>query len=200
MTDLHVFHGELDDLRRRRDGSAAEAVARAAAATRAQGAAVSQEQKLAEQARAATAMLDATLNDRVRAVLGQLDNETPFAALDPAAPVALLPVRLETRFRGDELVVRVYPDTVHVEDHEPELTDREVAAGRRYWETTWRGGPDGSPAAEAAELAAWGEIAGALGDHRAAWIVRVTTPTGGTRPAAPLPDGGPLPSPPVFPG
>lgn len=199
MTDLRSFQPELDDLRRQRDASRAAAIAHEAAAVGAAGAAAAQEQKLADDARAATATLDTKLNDRMRAVLDQLGDEAPFAALDPAVPLVLLPVRLETRFRDDELVVRVYPDTVHVEDHEPELTEQELAAGRRYWETTWRGGPDGSATVDEAELAAWRELAGAIGDGRAAWVVRATAPTDGTRPGEPVPADTPLPSPPVFP-
>lgn len=199
MTDLRSFQGELDDLRRQRDASRAEAIALEAAAAGAQGAQAAQQEQLAVQARAATAALDAQLNDRVRVVLGQFDDEAPFTALDPAVPLVLLPVRLETRFQGDELVVRVYPDAVHVEDHEPELTEQEITAGRRYWETAWHGGPTGSVTADTAELAAWRELAGALGEQRAAWVVRVMTPTGGGRPAAPVPADMPLPSPPVFP-
>ena len=45
----------------------------------------------------------------------------------PARPAVLFPVRLETRFfpqadGSSELRVRVYPDKVHIDSHEPELT------------------------------------------------------------------------------
>ena len=67
---------------------------------------------------------------------------TAYAALAGAAPlfeagcvdpVLLLPVRLEAVYRATsagepELHIRVYPDDVHVDSHEPELTEAEWAA------------------------------------------------------------------------
>jgi hypothetical protein len=53
----------------------------------------------------------------------------------PAQPVVLFPVRLETRFfphpaGGSELRIRVYPDTVHIDSHEPGLTADELTWGQ----------------------------------------------------------------------
>ena len=62
-------------------------------------------------------------------------------------PLALFPVRLETRFfaqpdGSSELRVRVYPDKVHLDSHEPELTPDERDWGRHTWELVWRAGND----------------------------------------------------------
>ena len=54
--------------------------------------------------------------------------------LSTSWPIALFPVRLETRFLGGELCIRVIPDTIHADTHEPELTAAELAAGQRYWQ------------------------------------------------------------------
>src|SRR2546422_6452351 len=61
----------------------------------------------------------------------------------PARPIVLFPVRLETRFfpladGSSELRVRVYPDKVHIDSHEPALTDDELTWGKHFWEQTWR--------------------------------------------------------------
>ena len=60
-------------------------------------------------------------------------------------PLALLPVRLETRFfaqpdGSSELRVRVYPDKIHLDTHETELTPTESEWAQHYWQQDWRAG------------------------------------------------------------
>ena len=128
----------------------------------------------------------------------------PPAAFDdvllPAdRPLLLLPVRLETRFAevpgtGVELLVRVFPDTVHLDSHEPDLTAGEQEWGRHYWSQDWRAGAD-----EDARAAAWQQLADRFGAARAAWVARSTEPTNAAdRPAQTTPPDGALPVEPAF--
>ncbi|MFZ3493294.1 hypothetical protein ACODT5_08700 [Streptomyces sp. 5.8] len=124
-----------------------------------------------------------------------------LAGLDPEVPLVLLPVRLETRLRRDggqdRLLVRIFPDDIHVESHEPHPTEGEVQQGRRYWRTVWRAGRTDNTDGDRARLllAAWGQLSGALGAQRARWLVRLLTPVSDTRPPTPLPDAAPDPEP-----
>lgn len=97
--------------------------------------------------------------------------------LDPAVPLLLLPIRLETRFRPSppgrpvELLIRVYPDDVQMDGHEAGLTADDVKAGEHFWRTTW------AATTEAERVAAWRQLADRLGDTRAAFVMKVLTPS-----------------------
>jgi hypothetical protein len=101
------------------------------------------------------------------------------AALAPAdQPLALLPVRLETRFfampgGASELRIRVFPDQIHVDAHEPLLTAGEIEWGKHFWQQ-FRSASD-----EAARRAAWHQLADRFDATRAAWIARVLSPLDG---------------------
>lgn len=90
------------------------------------------------------------------------------------ASLVLFPVRLETRFftvadGSSELRVRVYPDTIHVDTHEPALTPEEVIWGKNFWSQTAND--------DALNKAAWAQLADRFGAPRAAWIVRALDPS-----------------------
>ncbi|SFS14085.1 hypothetical protein SAMN04487846_2844 [Microbacterium sp. cf046] len=104
-----------------------------------------------------------------------------------AVPVALLPVRLEARFVATldgsaELLVRVYPDKIHLDAHDPRLSATEVEAGRGYWRAQWRAGAD-----ESRLRACWRGLVDRFGPGRAAFLARRLTPTNPeARPSQPL--------------
>jgi hypothetical protein len=81
---------------------------------------------------------------------------------DAKTPLVLLPVRLETRFQPNELWLRVYPDSVHIDSFEPELTPEESAARASYLGQ--------SAGTLAAAQAAFTALAQRFGPQRAAWI------------------------------
>ena len=114
-------------------------------------------------------------------------------------PLALLPVRLETRFFGQtdgsyELRVRVYPDKIHINSHEAALTSAEVEWGKHYWEQRWRAGGN----REQQELA-WRQLVDRFDAARAGWVARVLTPTNPTdAPSAPVALGSTLSKEPKF--
>jgi hypothetical protein len=124
-------------------------------------------------------------------------------ALDAKTPLLLLPVNIETRFmqvneREAQLWVRIYPDQIAINAHEPELTAQETADGQSYWTMLWSGG-NPAPTRDA-EQAPWRGLAALYGAQRAAWIALQLTPTNpAEQPTAPA-AAGEAPNPaPVFP-
>jgi hypothetical protein len=120
-------------------------------------------------------------------------------ALDARTPLLLLPVNIETRFidggRQSELWMRIYPDQIAINSHEPELTAQEIADGQTYWDAVWRAGKP--PASLDSVKAPWRGLASLYGAPRAAWIALQMTPTNiALQPAAATPDGtAPVPPP-----
>ena len=115
-------------------------------------------------------------------------------------PLLMLPVRLETRFflqagGSSELRIRIYPDKIHLDSHENDLTPDEHDWAVHYWEQDWLAGSDA-----VARAAAWDQLATRFGAPRAAWLARQLRPTNqDQRPTAPVSGGQALSPAPVFP-
>ena len=83
-----------------------------------------------------------------------------FNGLDDALPLVLLPVRLVTRFhRPDpnspptELHLRIHPDVIHADGHDPTLTEQEELLGREYWSRVAQAHGDEAMVARRTQLA-----------------------------------------------
>lgn len=149
-----------------------EAARRAADAARlrAAEARVNEAEAALADARAEVVGTTAEVDRRRVQLLGGLDADELVKLIAADVPLVLLPVRLETRFEeGDgstDLLVRVYPDTVHVDAHEPELTPDEATWGRHFLER------EQAATGDDARRAAWAQLADRFGAERAAWIAQ----------------------------
>ena len=208
MPDLRERLAELGARRDEVATAADEAVARERRWARAhQAHAEDEETHLAAlvAARANHATLSVALDAALADAFADVGDDELLGVLDPDVPLVLLPVAIETRFtyvegRAADLLVRVFPDEIHVENHEPELTDGELELGASHWTAMWRAA--GRPPTEAAERegAAWAMISRALGPARAAWVVAQLTPTNpDAKPTEAVPDDEPLPAAPALP-
>ncbi len=81
-------------------------------------------------------------------------------------PILLLPLQIETRLVGTELLIRISPDEIFLDNHNEQLTAKEIELGNQYH----------SKSAERERLNAWLEIAQRYGTYRAAWIIKATDP------------------------
>ena len=128
-----------------------------------------------------------TANPAIPAIAATPDMQVALSS-QPAQPIVLFPVRLETRFfpladGSVELRVRVYPDKIHMDTHEPELTADEITWGQHFWEESWRAANDDERA-----KTAWRQLADRFDPPRAAWVARALKPLNpGDRPVTPHP-------------
>jgi hypothetical protein len=103
--------------------------------------------------------------------------------LNDAIPILMLPVRLETRFKGSQLWVRVFPDDCWIDTFDPILTEAEVKAAKAYWTSIWQAG-----GIEEQENAAWVALATSHGSGRAGWILQQYQPVNAAaKPSKPRP-------------
>jgi hypothetical protein len=97
-----------------------------------------------------------------RVLISQLDDSLPFL---------LFPVRIETRFMGAELWVRVYPDDIAVHTHEKEFTRDDGDSGIEYWiQRTLAASVENETEREQLERGAWRSLVNSHGGTRASWI------------------------------
>lgn len=62
------------------------------------------------------------------------DNETIFSGIPSQRPILAFPVRLETHFDDkNNLLIRIIPDEILVQNNVSSLTQSEMEAGKRFW-------------------------------------------------------------------
>jgi hypothetical protein len=86
-------------------------------------------------------------------------------------PVLLGPVRVETRYTQDRLLIRVFPDEWSIDKFEPRPTQAELAALDAYWTAYWASA--GSPVGE---QTAWHELVARVPAGRAGWLLQSHKP------------------------
>ncbi|WP_367140978.1 MULTISPECIES: hypothetical protein [Streptomyces] len=122
------------------------------------------------------------IGDLSDGLLAQVSPEVLVTTLDGRLPVAMLPVRIETRFvSATQLQVRVFPDQLHIDAHDPALTADEAEGARWYWNERWRAGLEDAAAAKAA----WQGLTSRFRPGRAAYLVKVMTPANDPHDGAP---------------
>jgi hypothetical protein len=120
----------------------------------------------------------ADVDGELTKIIGALQGDP--CDLESDVPLALLPVRLETRYSADgtTLRVRMFPDDVHIDRLDRGLSDDERAAGIAYWQAIW----DGS----VTEDLAWQTLLAAVKPSRAEWVAAALSPDLTTRPNPPV--------------
>ena len=141
-------------------------------------------QELRKQVRQAEAGQQSSRDQYREAQAGQLQAFGRFSVFtDPTAaverlpddaPMLLMPLRLEARFKTRTrdgaaqrfLWVRVFPDDILVDTFQPEISATELSNVTIYWTHKWRAGGDA-----AGHRAAWAALVKSHGSGRAKWLI-----------------------------
>ena len=106
--------------------------------------------------------------------------QNDFERLRKDCALTLLPVRLETIFTGGDtprlLRIRVFPDEVHIDSHDPRLTPEEKRAGAEFWRRLDTANGDADK-----ELAAHDWLIELFTEPRAAFVAQATRGSGNPR-------------------
>lgn len=121
----------------------------------------------------------AALRERETAgVMPELDPRQWMHGLDGSVPILLMPLRLQTRYtqspNGRSLLVRVYPDDISAQAHDPTLTPVEADLGKQFWNAQETSEDETLPT----RRSIWRGIAARYGLRRAAWIRQAADPSG----------------------
>jgi hypothetical protein len=79
-------------------------------------------------------------------------------------PIILFPLKLETRFVADELWIRVFPDVVFLQSHNPNLSGAEIADAVAFRALV----------SEEQRKQAWEGLVAKYGVYRSTWIVQIS--------------------------
>jgi hypothetical protein len=141
----------------------------------------------------------AAIEQEIEALVARLgDLEASERALWESAgvPVVMFPVRIETCFMpatsGCDLLIRVYPDDLHLTTPSAPLTEIEVEAGRTYWRSLWPAIGDRRVLPKAI-AGAWQVLVGRVDASRVRFTAWATRPENAPEDlAATAPEGAPL--------
>ena len=129
---------------------------------------------------AVTARLGEYRSARDAATARLLGTDRLAGTVATSHPLLLLPVRLETRFAprrtgtGTDLLLRVYPDDIHIDSHEPGVTTEEERWGTQFWQQVAAVPP--GPEQLERKRQAWQQLTERFGATRAAWIANALDP------------------------
>lgn len=101
------------------------------------------------------------------------DGSTPdedLERLNASSPIVLFPLHLETRFEGNTMKLRVFPDEVFLDIHEKALTEEEFDAAKKYYEDLNENGN---------ERELWRDFVAQFGAERGAYLLREMLPVFG---------------------